>query len=217
MMNMNGSITTFPDSPPKWSPLVDEISAGSAAGFEELYRAFNGFRYYLERRMGAERAEDAYHDLLLDVTNGIRNGALRNPECLAGYAQVIAHRIVVQHIRVTVKERGISSLGDVVLQEPAPSPEQAAIRAQNKDLADCILRAMPTRDREVLNRFYVEEQTPQEIQAAMDLTETQFRLLKSRAKKKFAELGQDRIAGNRAGSGTAVVSRPQRHAGWRAA
>ena len=45
----------------------------------------------------------------------------------------------------------------------------------------------------------------------MDLTETQFRLLKSGAKKRFAELGQDRTAGKQAVVGTAVVSRLQRY------
>jgi RNA polymerase sigma-70 factor, ECF subfamily len=217
MMNMNSSITTSLDSPPKWSPLVDQIAAGNAAGFEELYRAFDGFRYYLMRGIGAERAEDAYHDLLLDVTNGIRHGALQDPECLAGYAQVIAHRKIVQHIRVTVKERRMPSLEDVVLRDSAPSPEQAAIRTQNMDIAVRILRAMPTRDREVLNRFYVKEETAQEIRAAMDLTETQFRLIKSRAKKRFAELGRNRIAGKSAMSETAVVSLLQRHTASRPA
>lgn len=161
--------------------------------------------------MGAERAEDAYHDLLLDVTNGIRHGALRNPECLAGYAQVIAHRKIVRHLRITMRERRTPSLEDIVLRDSGPNPEQAAICAQNRDIAVCILKAMPTRDREILSRFYVKEQTAQEIQAAMDLTETQFRLIKSRAKKRFEELGQNRIAGKSAMPETAVVSRLQRH------
>jgi hypothetical protein len=62
--------------------------------------------------------------------------------------------------------------------------------ARNKSFAMHILKALSPRDREVLTRFYVKGQTAQEIKEAMDLTETQFRLIKSRAKKQFAQLSQ---------------------------
>jgi hypothetical protein len=62
--------------------------------------------------------------------------------------------------------------------------------ARNKDFALHILKAIPSRDREVLIRFYVRGETAQNIKEAMDLTEAQFRLIKSRAKKEFAQLSQ---------------------------
>ena len=43
-------------------------------------------------------------------------------------------------------------------------------------------------------RFYLREQTPEEICDEMGLTETQFRLLKSRAKARFAELGRKKLS-----------------------
>jgi len=48
-------------------------------------------------------------------------------------------------------------------------------------------------EREILRRFYLEEQTQEQICAEMGLTETQFRLLKSRAKARFGELGRRRL------------------------
>jgi RNA polymerase sigma-70 factor, ECF subfamily len=57
-----------------------------------------------------------------------------------------------------------------------------------------ILRSIGKRDREVLIRFYLEEQTPERICREMGLTETQFRLIKSRAKARFGELGKRRFA-----------------------
>ncbi len=50
------------------------------------------------------------------------------------------------------------------------------------------------RDREILTRFYLMEQSQQQICDQMCLTETQFRLLKSRAKARFGELGKRRLA-----------------------
>ncbi len=53
-----------------------------------------------------------------------------------------------------------------------------------------ILRSISNRDREILTRFYLLEQTQQQICVEMQLSETQFRLLKSRAKARFGELGR---------------------------
>jgi len=56
-----------------------------------------------------------------------------------------------------------------------------------------ILRSLPDRDREILTRFYLDEQTQEQICEDMNLTETQFRLLKSRAKARFGELGKRKL------------------------
>jgi DNA-directed RNA polymerase specialized sigma24 family protein len=59
-----------------------------------------------------------------------------------------------------------------------------------------VLRSISPRDREILTRFYLYEQTQEQICREMDLTETQFRLLKSRAKARFAELGRRQLSSN---------------------
>jgi DNA-directed RNA polymerase specialized sigma24 family protein len=57
-----------------------------------------------------------------------------------------------------------------------------------------VLNTLPRRDREVLVRFYLQEQSPGQICRDMRLTATQFRLTKSRAKARFTELGLARFA-----------------------
>jgi len=61
---------------------------------------------------------------------------------------------------------------------------------QHEQVAEAVLRGVSDRDREILTRFYLMEQTQQEICDGMSLSETQFRLLKSRAKARFGELGK---------------------------
>jgi RNA polymerase sigma-70 factor (ECF subfamily) len=56
-----------------------------------------------------------------------------------------------------------------------------------------VLRDMSGRDRDILTRFYLYEQSQETISREMDLTPTQFRLLKSRAKARFAELGRKKL------------------------
>jgi len=55
---------------------------------------------------------------------------------------------------------------------------------------------MSARDREVLTRFYLREESPERIREEMGLTETQFNLLKSRAKARLTELVQRKLARN---------------------
>ena len=46
----------------------------------------------------------------------------------------------------------------------------------------------------MLVRFYLQEQTAEEICHDLHLTETQFRLIKSRAKARYGELGRRRFS-----------------------
>ena len=52
-----------------------------------------------------------------------------------------------------------------------------------------VLKGISRRDREILNRFYVQEPMAK-ICDEMGLSYNQFRLLKSRAKARFGELGK---------------------------
>jgi len=75
-----------------------------------------------------------------------------------------------------------------------PSPERKMIDKQSLELARRVLGSLHRRDREVLTRFYLDGQSATQICAEMDLSDTQFRLIKSRAKARFAQLGKSRLA-----------------------
>jgi len=66
----------------------------------------------------------------------------------------------------------------------------AEIAEQRTNIVKRVLSTIPKRDREILVSFYLLERSPEEICAQMGLTETQFRLLMSRAKARFAELAK---------------------------
>jgi DNA-directed RNA polymerase specialized sigma24 family protein len=57
-----------------------------------------------------------------------------------------------------------------------------------------VLGGLSKRDRDVLTRFYLKEQSAEEICRDLNLTETQFRLIKSRAKARYGELGRRRFS-----------------------
>ncbi len=180
-----------------WGDLVDRVRRGDPSGMEDLYRVFSkGIRFYLCRQVGPQDLDDKVHDLFLIITQSIQKGDLREPERLMGYVRTIVRRQVAGHIDTVVQARRNQTDMEygMALSDTRPSPERRIIHQQNMDLAMRILNSLHVREREVLIRFYLREQTPEEICRDLELTETQFRLIKSRAKARFGELGKRRLA-----------------------
>jgi putative toxin-antitoxin system antitoxin component (TIGR02293 family) len=68
--------------------------------------------------------------------------------------------------------------------------EAHSLADERRGLIETALAGLAGRDREILTRFFLHEETPEQICTEMGLTDTQFRLLKSRAKARFGELGR---------------------------
>ena len=182
---------------PLWSSLVERIRAGDPSAMEELYAVFaKGVRFYLWRQLGPQDLDDKVHDVFLIITQSIQKGELREPDRLMGYVRTIVRRQVAAHIDTAVQSRRnqVSIEPGMTVRDRGLDPERMAIDRQSLDLAIRLLSSLPVRDREVLIRFYLKEQTPERICSEMDLTDTQFRLIKSRAKARYGELGQRRFA-----------------------
>lgn len=182
---------------PSWSSLVARVRAGDPAGMEELYRVFSkGVRFYLCRQLGPQDLDDKVHDVFLIITQSIQKGDLREPDRLMGYVRTVVRRQVAAHIDTAVQTRRYQTDLDfgMALSDHDPDPERRIIERQHVELALRILKSLPKRDREVLTRFYLQEQPPDQICRETGLTETQFRLVKSRAKARFGALGKARLA-----------------------
>jgi RNA polymerase sigma factor (sigma-70 family) len=177
-----------------WADVVDRIRQGDSAALEELYTYFGrGVRYFLLRRLGNDELEDRVHDVFLVVAAAIRNGELRDPARLPGYVRTVVRRTIAGVIQESMNskvsymdlESGMFSIADWRLD-----PERHAVENERDDMVRRLLSGVSRRDREVLRRFYMEEQSQEQICREMRLTYNQFRLLKSRAKARFSEMGR---------------------------
>jgi RNA polymerase sigma-70 factor (ECF subfamily) len=180
-----------------WVKLVGRIRTSQTDGMAELYHLFSkGVRFYLCRQLGLQDLDDRVHDTFVVVVQAIRRGELREPERLMGFVRTIVRRQVASHIDKAVQTRReqLDLDASSLVADPHGNPEEAAIFHQKGDLIRKVLSELTSRDREILTRFYLEEETQEEICTEMTLTETQFRLLKSRAKSRFGELGKKRLA-----------------------
>jgi DNA-directed RNA polymerase specialized sigma subunit len=112
-----------------------------------------------------------------------------------GFVRTVVRRQVAAYIDGVVHSRREELHLDVGVRvaDGRNNPEQDAAFQQKVEFMSSILRNLSDRDREILTRFYLDEQTQEKICEDMSLTETQFRLLKSRAKARFGELGKRKL------------------------
>lgn len=186
-----------------WVNLVERIRTNQTDGMAELYELFSkGIRFYLCRQLGPQELDDKVHDTFVIVIQAIRRGELREPQRLMGFVRTVVRRQVAAHIDKVVHDRRDQQDLETTarIADPRGNPEDAAIFRQRNDLIGRVLDELGARDREILTRFYLREQSQEQICTEMCLTETQFRLLKSRAKARFGELGKKKLAGRAAPS-----------------
>ena len=184
-------------SSPDIIELVARIQADDTSAMEELYRIFaRGIKYQICRQLGPQDLDDKVHDCFLIVVQAIRRGELREPDRLMGFVRTVVRRQIAAYIETVIQNR--KQMTDLetgrIVADFGQDPENCIIDREEEELAYRVLKGISRRDREILIRFYLREEPQEVICDKMNLTDTQFRLLKSRAKARFGELGKRRLA-----------------------
>jgi len=170
------------------------IRIGHPAGLEQLYAMARKFTFFIMRQLGNDDLQDKVHDIFVTAATAITAGKLRDSERLTPFLTTLTRFYTYGQIdRRVVRRRYVAQLDHVNVPDRRINLEHAIYRKQKMSIVQEILGSMPRRDRDVLERFYVLEQSKEEICREMNLTPTQFRLLKSKAKSTFAKLGQRKL------------------------
>jgi RNA polymerase sigma-70 factor, ECF subfamily len=163
-----------------WTELVARIRLGGTDGMEELYQLFSrGIRIYLASQIGPDELESRVHDTLVAVMRAIRRDELKDPERLMGFVRAIVRR---QAAAQGTTESVVSS----ELREE--NPEEAAAFHRRTESIDRVLAELSQRERDILTRYYLREQSQDQICRELNVTETQFHLLRSAARLRYLEL-----------------------------
>jgi RNA polymerase sigma factor (sigma-70 family) len=173
--------------------IVEAIRLGDPNGFAELYESFGYLKWSFAAKLGSLNAGDWYHDVVIAVIAAIRKGSLESAERLPGYVTATARNMLRDCMRAMAVRPSKPLLLARFEATDSSSVEDNLISAQTRVVARSVLREMSFRDREVLFRFYIDEQTPARICADLELTRNQFRNVKSRAKARFTELMRGRM------------------------
>jgi RNA polymerase sigma factor (sigma-70 family) len=191
---------TYTETTARLASLLPLVRNNDNAAAEELCDLLTrGITLLIKRRAGAQDVDDQVQEVLLQVLIAVKADRVRCPEAVAAYARGIAVRKGAAHIGARIQERSrtAGNAEDFDLPESRENacPERTYFNNERVEVARRALSYLRPREREVLRRFYVDEQSPTDICLQMKLTPTQFRLLKSRAKSRFADCGKSLLKG----------------------
>jgi DNA-directed RNA polymerase specialized sigma24 family protein len=187
--------TTFDSSPASCRELVGRIEKRNPAALEELYGMVKNFTWFLMRQLGPDDLQDSLHDVYVTVAEAIAAGKLRDPERLRAFLTTVTRFYTYTQIERRVQSRNrFTGLDGVAADVPDGSDVETGLyNRQRVTFVRDILRRMPAVDCEILRRFYLEEQSKEQICREMRLTPTQFRNMKSQAKLALTEIGLRRL------------------------
>lgn len=168
--------------------IVTLILAGDSQGEELLYSTFSRGLRYLAAKHCPEYADDCCHDTILTVTRQIKGGQLKTAAALPGYINIVLKRTAWNKKLEAERLGANDDVFTTVVQTRSDDrcdPQQMLETQERAQILRDGLRSLKPQEQEILTRFYLKGEKPEEICRCMNLTETQFRLNKSRSKQKL--------------------------------
>ncbi|MBV8495191.1 MAG: sigma-70 family RNA polymerase sigma factor [Gammaproteobacteria bacterium] len=171
------------------APVADPVAQLAA-----VYRDYPGLRALILRRVrDPEVAADILQDAAVTTLEKLRSGEIAQPENLGGYLYRVALNHLRNHHR---KDRTALSSAEALdeLAAPADDPEWETVgRPQWARAARRMLKEMPVaRDRELLVRFYLDDEARETICQGLGLSEEHFNRVIFRARNRFREILEQR-------------------------
>lgn len=172
--------------------LVHRIAAGDRQAEARLVELHShGLSYLLKRLSGNPAlAEDLHQETFRIVLEKAREGALREPEKLAGFIRGTAKNLLLAEHRKAARRlepQEVEQSPEVA--DPAPGALAQVLQEEDRRHVRRVLSELPLdRDRQLLLRFYIAEEPKEQICEALGLSERQFNVALFRARQRFKQL-----------------------------
>ena len=179
--------------------LVRRIRAGESAAERELVERFSrGIRAILRAvARDATVSDDLHQETLRVLLERVRAGDVRTPEQLPAFVASLARNLATRHYQRARKVVEDSTLRLARLEAEEPDALERIARDEEVHLVRKVLEELPVeRDRELLRRYYLGQESKEHIQADHGLTSLQFNRVLHRARKRFQELWEARQSGS---------------------
>ena len=179
----------FPPAADLPAPVADP-----ASHLASVYRDYPGLRALILRRVrDPEAAADILQDAAVTTLEKLRSGEIARPENLGGYL----YRVALNHLRNhRRKDRSAISSAEALDELPSAENEQDWGNIGGRQWATAarrMLDEMPVaRDREILVRFYLNDEDKESICQELQLSEDHFNRVIFRARNRFREFIEHR-------------------------
>jgi len=169
--------------------LVRSVQNGdNRAETEIIERYTRGLRFLLRRKTrNPELAEDLLQETWAIALVKIRNGGLTDPGRLAGYLCGIAKNLAANELRRVTRQRtSVNSEIVDLIPDNSSNPFRLVSRAEVcKQVSKLLDSLKKERDREILKRFYVQEEDKESICSFLDVDSAHFNRVLFRARQRL--------------------------------
>lgn len=175
--------------------LIECIRNGDKAAETELITKHQrGLLLMLRRRSGdCGLADDVAQTTWELVLQKIRNGAPENPEKLSAFIIAIAKNQLLMAQRGKTRTQTGSEDFLLTIPDDERTPEQQINQQHLQKSVHSVLNEMQTeRDRIILRRFYINEDSKESICDDYELTDQHFNRVLFRARQRFKQLWESR-------------------------
>lgn len=183
------------DSSVDYGRLVTRIIEGDAGAEAELVSLFKDAVLHIIRRIAKNSSlvEDFFQETFLTVIRKIRNGDLQQADSLGSFVANTARFHTIEQLR-KLRQRAVSETLDQAEEVPDTAPnrlDELQASEQHAEIRKLVGELRP-RYRELLLRFYINEEPKATICADLGLTSAQFDGVLHRARNRLKALYLER-------------------------
>lgn len=181
-----------PPEPPSTEQLVQRIARGDSAAEKLLFLRHQRTVKLLALRQcrgSSTDADDVVQDVFAQVFERLRAGELNDNTLFSHYLRQAIHNRCLQYFRNSGVEQSVLPEALPDPQDPQGSPLDRMLREEGRATLLKLMRELPQeRDRELLYRFYAEQQDRRRICTDLRIDPMHFRKVLSRARQRMREL-----------------------------
>lgn len=170
--------------------LVDRIRSGDVEAESELISRYaRGLRVIVSRgTRDRSIVDDLCQETFRIALEKIRRGDVRDAKRLSGFMCALARNITIDHFRRSRRADAVAALDE---SDPAPSQLERLLADERAVIARKVLSELDSdRDRQILFRFYVAEETKAQICTDLGLSSLHFNRVLFRARGRYRALYQ---------------------------
>ncbi len=191
--------TSEPVAPQDVAPetLVMQIQAGNGEAERLLVeRYMRPVRALLRQRLSQPAdVEDYLQDTLGLALEKVRTGQVREPTKVGAFIMALARNLLTEHYRRQSRRKTEPDSEEVSRHAASlPEADTRLLTLERAILVRSLMEELPTaRDREILVRFYLEEEEKQSICDDLGLSSLHFNRVLHRARIRYRQLYEDRF------------------------
>lgn len=174
--------------------VTDALEADLVKQFRERLRVFGA------RRLGdAALAEDLAQEVLSRVTHAVRSGKIDDLAALPGFIFQTATHLCLHHYRSQGREeRALTRMAALSPAHNDPGPLDLLVTEEDRREVRAALAELKPAERDLLRRFYFDDQSGDVIARSLGVTPSALRVRKFRALERLAAILTARRARNAA-------------------